>query len=334
MRHSVGGLIIALLLPLSTGSGADRNWRTLKSDKTVAKSISNGIRFAGLSYRFHRLAIWDSNTGKRVWLASGDIVEGSMVTVVSPGNDVVATSQYFSKSGKGPSLVTLWDVKSRKPLHVFKGDRLYSLSLAFSPDGRRLAASCWDNNARLWDVKTGKQLAVLGHGHIVDCVAFSPDGKQVASGGADKTIKLWDAATGNLKATLPGSQASVTSVRFSPDSRLLASGSWDGRVTIWDAQSGRKIRVWPRSDKEILFLAFSPNGKQLAVASVIGGLKTYSMPDGVELRKMEKSKDGVGSPKFTSDGKRLISLATRDGNRFLFVWNTRTGKLLRQIAVE
>jgi WD40 repeat protein len=66
--------------------------------------------------------------------------------------------------------------------------------LALSPDGRTLAAACFDRTVRLWDVATGTEMGGLnGHRDIVTAVAFSPDGKSLASGSCDGTILVWDA---------------------------------------------------------------------------------------------------------------------------------------------
>jgi WD40 repeat protein len=69
-------------------------------------------------------------------------------------------------------------------------------SVAFSPDGKTLAAGSADGTVGLWDVATGQQIGdpLAAPGGPVYSVAFSPDGKTLAAGSADGTIRLWDVA--------------------------------------------------------------------------------------------------------------------------------------------
>jgi eukaryotic-like serine/threonine-protein kinase len=68
------------------------------------------------------------------------------------------------------------------------------LSVAFSPDDRRLATSSEDQTVRLWDVETGQEVLTLhGHTDIVPTVAFSPDGNRLATAGADGVVLVREA---------------------------------------------------------------------------------------------------------------------------------------------
>ena len=91
-------------------------------------------------------------------------------------------------------VIYLWDAKTGKEVRQFAGPELLARTLAFSPDGKLLAAGRSDGHIRLWRVDTGTVLRDLpAHDQAVTALAFSPDGRLLASGARDTTILLWDA---------------------------------------------------------------------------------------------------------------------------------------------
>jgi serine/threonine protein kinase len=77
------------------------------------------------------------------------------------------------------------------------------LSVAFSPDGGRLASGSGDGTVKVRDVRTGKEILTLkGHTSLVSSVAFSPDGHRLASGSSDNTVKVWDATPVSVESNM------------------------------------------------------------------------------------------------------------------------------------
>jgi WD40 repeat protein len=140
---------------------------------------------------------------------------------------------------------------------TLRGHRDSVLSVAWSPEGKRLATASADKTAKVWDAETGKVLLTLtGHDDEVYSVAWSPDGKRLATASADKTAKVWDAQSGKGLLTLSGHTGPISSVAWSPPQTAeddsssnaeagerLATGSYDKTAKVWDAQTGRLLRT-------------------------------------------------------------------------------------------
>jgi WD40 repeat protein len=113
--------------------------------------------------------------------------------------------------------------------------------LAFSPNGKYLAAGGADDTIHVWNLQANPYVAahiLIGDSKYVRSVAFSPDGQTLVSGSTDHTVRLWDARTGTeLGDPLAGHTSSVESVAFSNDGQLLVSGSVDHTVRLWHAVS-------------------------------------------------------------------------------------------------
>jgi WD40 repeat protein len=161
----------------------------------------------------------------------------------------------------------VWDAETGQELYSLKGHTLEVTSVAFSPDGSRLASASPDGTLKVWDAATSREARAVPPGIL------SPDGKHLA-GTVGNEVRVWDAQTGRETLTLTGHTDRVQSVAFSPDGRRLVSAAADRTVKVWDAQTGQELRTFkgfagPVDDRDSDLggmgpVAVSPDGRRVA----------------------------------------------------------------------
>src|SRR5262249_14240927 len=138
---------------------------------------------------------------------------GSSASPSTPGAKHLAT-------GHADGTVKTWSLDDRREVFSVKGHESEVLTVAYSPDGKRLASVNAHASTKVWDAASGQQTLA----HQANQFAFSPDGKQLAlAGGYGKPIKLWDFAADQETATLPWNAEVAYSLAFSPDGQRLAA---------------------------------------------------------------------------------------------------------------
>ena len=189
--------------------------------------------------------------------------------------------------------------------------------------------------ARVWDLKTGRELFRVGSNNGAYGVEFSPDGNLLAAAGviADPAVKVYDARTGKLVYTLEGHAERVGCVAFHPDGHRLASCSIDKTVRIWELDRGREVLTLRGHADLVTRVLFDPKGWRLASSSDEGKLRVWDgTPQGVgwgrrcvTLRGHTHKVFGVA---FSPDGRQLVSAGQ---DRTVRLWDVAGGRDLRTL---
>ena len=301
---------------------------TLKGHTDTVRSVAfsaNAQRLASASYD-KTVKVWDANTGQEVISLKGHTAGVTSVAFSPDGLRLAsAGGVQFPHNRANPGEVKLWDAAEGQESLTLDGHAAGVTSVAFSPDGLRLASAAgWDATVKLWDAATGQESFTLtGHTDKVTSVAFSPDGLWLASASHDQTVKLWDAATGQESLTLKGHTDRVNSVAFSPDGLRLASASDDQTVKVWNAATGQESLTLKGHAGSVESVAFTPDGQRLASASSDRTVKVWDATTGQELLTMKGDSDKVTSVSFSPDQKHLASASD---NGTVKVWDAATGQ--------
>lgn len=195
-------------------------------------------------------------------------------------------------------------------------------AVAYSPDGRFLAAGGFGKAIRVYRAGGEPYRALRGHLDWVNGVAFSPDSGTLASGSADWTVRLWDPVTGADRGSHQEHQDWVRGVAFSPSGRLLASAGADGRVVLWNLQQSRATQTI-EVDGWVNTVVFHPAGNQLAFAGDDGRIHLWDMRKRKETTTLGGGHGYVRSIAFDGD-RGLIAGAASDGT--VTVWSLADGR--------
>jgi WD40 repeat protein len=208
------------------------------------------------------------------------------------------------------------------------------MDLAFSPDGKLLAAVGGSNDIHFWEVPTGKLVCTIpGHKWTVRSVAFSPDGKTLAAGSGVHTILLFDVASGKETARFEGKEKEQGGERltFSPDGSLLCwvVGLNQQALVIHDLATGQQIKRLEDGKGTIRSVQFAPNGRTVALAGYHRGAQIWEVASGKLRQQFDKNLGQVTAASFSPDGKALFVA----GSQGVLAWDVATGKQLRQLSL-
>jgi WD40 repeat protein len=224
----------------------------------------------------HRLTLWDAKTGALLGTLAEPEAEELGALAFSPDGHwlAVGVGGPHNFAVDPPQKVMVFDVTQRKKHRTFATGTQVN-AVAFSADGKLLAAAGHNRTVWLWDTSSWDEIArwqgPVGtrYGAILFLAGGQPGkagrpGDLLATGSGSGRIDLWDVNTKALVRQIHGHIGLISVMVLSPDARTLATASTDGSIKLWDSGTGRELRTLYRQEQWMYALAFSPDGNTLA----------------------------------------------------------------------
>ena len=245
--------------------------------KEVATASSDGT-----------VRIWEVATGQERSRLDG-VSQGIAAVAWHPsGRELAATGWRRSRERGVWGLVTVWQPATSGRREIEHGIKPI-VTVAYSPDGARLAAGTWDFDVAVWDTAAWGAPVILVPPQstpykAVNALAWSSDGARLAVGAKDGTTRVWDVAARSLVHTLSGQAEgkaqSVNAVVFSPGGDRLLAAQGDGTVRVWRANDGAQEAVLHAHAGPVAAIAQAGGGESVITGGADGTVRFWRGPGG------------------------------------------------------
>jgi WD40 repeat protein len=177
-------------------------------------------------------------------------------------------------------------------------------SVAFSPDGRLVAAGGFEGAVQFWNLSTSAPVRRLaGHRSYVSALAWSPDGRSFLSGSHDGTLRLWE-PEGERSRELKSRQGALASAAFSADGRRAVTTGEDGSVLVWNAETWEPERKLQGDRGEALEARFVPGGRLAALSTA--SATVWDAASGERLQRRPLGFAGGAAAAIFPDGRWAV----------------------------
>jgi WD40 repeat protein len=271
------------------------------------------------------LEVWDVRKGDLLWRGSRNPATVEQIRLDREGTLYVLGGTLVGcevETGK-----TLEPVALPLPEETLRGPLV---DLAFSPDGRILAAApAWKDTVILWNADNleARMFVRTGAGGIA-ALALDPFGEKMAVGGKGKTIEIRELASGSLVRSWQTGEW-VSDLAYSEDGKYLFSSSWNGLVKVWKAASGEQIRAWTADPQGMKVL--DVRGETLVTGGKDYSAKVWNWETGRLLHTFPGHAKSVSAVALSPDGTRLASTG---GGGEIHLWDVKKGELLETVHMH
>jgi len=192
-------------------------------------------------------------------------------------------------------------------------------------DGTRVVSGSGDATLRIWDARSGVELASLKHLSAVEAVSHYGSGKIISS--SRGALRFWDLDTYAEEARLLTHLASVCSIAPIPKSNLVACALQRLSVEIFDVESKTIRQLSSRGHTDLITSVIVANqGSWLVSAAKDGSHVVWSLDDGAVLRRLRGHSGAINATALVSN--RQVISASNDAD--LILWDIETGEIIRR----
>ncbi len=253
----------------------------------------------------------ERSSGKRATVDVPNGFDVGSAVAFRPDGEAVAVGH-----GRDVVLLAADDLEERLR---FEGHRERVASVAFSNDGKWIAAGSADPALRVWDATTGAiHREYLDFKDEVNAVAFSRDGKYLGAVSGDGWVQVWNAQTGEAVFRLDEGEP-LFAIAFAPGSDRLAVGGASGRIRIRALPKGEPVATLVGHKAGLVALAFSADGKKLVSGSIDRTVKVW---DAATKRAVHTLTGFASALAVARDGK-AIAFGTKE--HAIALWDADSG---------
>jgi eukaryotic-like serine/threonine-protein kinase len=289
-----------------------------------------------------------SGSQSNIW----DLESGKLLTVGSKHHEIVHDVAFHPQENSfgvvtKDGVVELHDADSGNLMRSFHGHAVRVWSLAFSPNGKRLATASADRTVKIWTLDRANPWPIAQSNTGARCLSLTRDGKRLATGEEDGSLTIHDLSKRDIVWHRKGDAEGVDGdaardpARVSPEGtaieavamapagdRVAASFHSGSRVLVWDVECRERIAEVSIDSSFVTQIMFSPDGGTLSVAHEDGTITEFETKLWNVLRKFRAHGARLNDIAYSHDGNLLASGGDEGEVK---LWD-RQRRLVRQVV--